>query len=157
MEAKKERVCQMTTAVIAIFMLMSGGYIYIVYRDTSLLMFHWADSLRLETSVQVIRGWGQVWEVDEWIKFCLPDGLWVASYMMLMWLIWQKTTTGYRMTWILILPIIALLAELLQGIGILIGTFDIGDIISYAIPISIYLFYEYHYKKTFKNKNIRCN
>lgn len=77
-------------------------------------------------------------EIPEWVKYSLPDGLWVLSYMLFMNIIWDnRTTIGYF--WIFCLPIIALLSEFGQLFHIVPGTFDAMDLLCYGLPIMVYV------------------
>ena len=42
------------------------------------------------------------------------------------------------MLWASTIPLCGIISELLQGVGCLPGTFDIIDVLCYAVPIAVY-------------------
>ena len=131
---------------LAAILLMFGGYIYLAYRDKSLIMFQWVSSLHLDGAIEYIRRDYRTDCINEWLVYSLPDGLWISSFIIIMYCVWRKAKKKERMTWVLSLPLAALVSEIMQLFGWLIGTFDWVDFVCYAIPILIYIIYEYKRK-----------
>ena len=134
---------QLSSLSISVLMLVMGGMIYLLFRDNSLLMFEWVRSVGLENSINYARENTSWLLISDWVKYSLPDGLWCASYILLMATIWSNKNFLIRFIWTITLPCVAVITEFLQLFGILIGTYDTFDLICYIIPILIYLGYEY--------------
>lgn len=124
------------------FTLVLGGLIYLLMRDKSLVMFRWAESINLIYILDLLRDSISPSFCPNWLKYSLPGGLWLSSYIVLMNLVWIKQERRLRMVWVLFLPIFAILSEVSQLYGIIPGTFDYIDIFFYIIPVILYLSYE---------------
>lgn len=134
---------QISSLSISVLMLFMGGMLYLLFRDNSLLMFEWVRSVGLENSLNYARENTSWLFISDWVKYSLPDGLWCASYILLMASIWSNKKFLIRFIWTISLPCIAVITELLQLFGNMIGTYDTFDLICYIIPILIYIGYEY--------------
>lgn len=67
-----------------------GGFIYIAFRSTSLLMFKWFDILGLSNAIYTIRAGVSDYKIaSSWILYSLPDGLWTLSYIIVMAALWD--------------------------------------------------------------------
>ena len=75
---------------LAIFILIIGCLIYAGYRSDDLLMFEWFDYLGVSNHVMCFRDICSEFHIPNFIKFSLPDGLWVLSYMMIIGVIWNS-------------------------------------------------------------------
>lgn len=76
----------LVTIAIALFCL--GGYIYIVFRPLSLHMFSWFESLEAMDRIETIRHDPLLRTDSKFIIYSLPNGLWAASYILIMDAIW---------------------------------------------------------------------
>ena len=125
--------------LIAILALSLGGLIYIVFRSENLLMFRWFNNLGLQEIVSKLRfDYGQT-NVWNWVNYNMPACLWLFSYMFVMDALWNNDNNMIYQVFIYVLPVVAILSEFLQLINILPGTFDIIDLISYAISIILFI------------------
>ena len=122
---------------IAFFMLLTGTLLYLMFRSDNLLVFSWIDSLELTSSINALRNVSANIKLGDFYTMCLPDGLYVASYMLFMDTIWKDSDFAKEYI-MLSLPIFCILSEFGQLIELVPGTFDIYDIICYVIPILIY-------------------
>lgn len=113
--------------------------IYVAYRDKSLAMFGWFDSMGLCKPVDYIRGLVQSEGIYGWVKYSLPDGLWIFSYMFIVDAIWNGVKNSYSFLYIWSLPIVAILSECLQYFGLCPGVFDWIDLFSYMFAIILFL------------------
>ncbi|HRB97506.1 MAG TPA: hypothetical protein PKY67_07330 [Nitrosomonas sp.] len=75
----------------------------------------------------------------DWIKYNLPDGLWVYSLTSLMIIIW-KSYTLKSLIWICSGLLIAIISEFCQYIGVFPGTYDSIDIIFYLLAFGLAVF-----------------
>lgn len=135
----KDILTRITEAIIGLIALTIGGLIYILYRSENLLMFDWFDNLNLSSLIDRLRTSTDTTSVYGWIKYNIPAGLWLFSYMFVIDSIWWKDKNKYYMYFLYVLPILAISSELMQLFKLCPGTFDILDIISYFLAILIFL------------------
>ncbi|WP_374035781.1 hypothetical protein ACES2I_08850 [Bdellovibrio bacteriovorus] len=121
--------------LVAITSLMIGSYIYIAYRPTDLLMFHFFDSLGLTIRIQEVRSFGSTYRgfIPNWVIFCAPNGLWMLSYMALSALVWNRQMSLAAFGWGIVLLAGSILSEFLQLFKLLPGTFDVHDLVAYTV------------------------
>lgn len=105
-----------------------GGMIYIIFRTQTLLMFKWFSFLGLNEIIYFFRSFATM-KISDWIKFSLPDALWVYAAMLIMMIIWDFKLNKKSFIWIFIAPAFGIIGELTQ-LFFLPGTFD---------PIDLYL------------------
>ena len=119
--------------------LLVGGMIYILFRTSSLKMFSWYKTIGLGELTNDLRKMTFQFadKIPEWILFSLPDGLWIFSYVSLMLFIWRNSVSIKNIFWISIIPILAIGSELGQLFGLVIGTFDIADLILYIFGMTL--------------------
>lgn len=129
----------------SIILTLFGGFVYILYRDKSLIMFSWFEIVGIDRFIDNIRGIVNI-QPYYWVKYNLPAGLWLFSYMFIMDAIWGDCKSVNRGMFIWILPIVALLSELMQIFGLCPGTFDILDVISYLFAILLFKTIKYYEK-----------
>lgn len=84
---------QISSLSISVLMLFMGGMIYLLFRNDSLLMFEWVRSVGLENSLNYARDNTSRLYISYWVKYSLPDGLWCASYIILMATIWSNKSS----------------------------------------------------------------
>ena len=125
--------------VLSFASLIIGGLIYVGFRDKSLLMFKWFDELGISSEVDVFRGLLNYEGVYGWIKYSLPDGLWLFAYMFLVDVIWNGSRAISSYIFIYSLPVFALSSEFLQYFGLLPGVFDWIDVASYLFAILLFI------------------
>jgi len=119
--------------------LITGGLIYVGFRDKSLLMFRWFEQLGISSEVDAFRVLVNSEGVYGWLKYSLPDGLWVFAYMFLVDAIWNGSKSISSYIFIFSLPGFALLSEFLQYFGLFPGVFDWIDVASYSFAIILYI------------------
>lgn len=126
-----ERLMSGFTLFLSLVLFGVGGMIYILFRSLSLKMFSWFEFLGWMNHIHRFRGEVQHWELPMWVKFALPDGLWVLSYILLIGCIWNFDYPKAKGVMFL-LPLIAINSELLQAINVVKGTFDSVDLLCYS-------------------------
>jgi hypothetical protein len=125
---------------IGILPVFLGGLIYLTYRVDSLLMFNWFKIIGLTDLVSFLRTDDllQNLTIPNWVKFSLPDALWLFSFTYIILLLWDFKITRQSIFWIFIAPTVGLFSEIGQLIGIIPGTYDKVDllllILSTALP-----------------------
>lgn len=113
---------------------MMGVSIYILWRDEHLLIHRILHSCHLHPILDGIRSQVANINLPEWVRFALPDGLWSMSYILTI-----DALVKRDYLWTSVIPAIGILSELMQWIGWLPGTFDICDLLAYALPYLLYI------------------
>jgi len=115
--------------------LLLGSAIYVFFRPTSLLMFHWIDVIGMTISIGAMRAWVNGFDkyLSTWIIYSLPFALWVSSYLFFIKGIWRNSTSLVRHIWFWFIPVIAIVSELAQNTGIIPGYFDKVDLITIVL------------------------
>lgn len=110
--------------------LVIGGLIYVCFRSRTLLMFSWFSQIQWDYSLLRLN-----YQVSDFIKFSLPDGLWLLAYQLIVAAIWKNRMTVTSVICIYSMPLFILVEEVFQGIGLVKGTFDYCDLVSYSVAI----------------------
>lgn len=129
----------MSKVLLAILFLVCGCAIYLLFRSKSLNIYQWCSVLGLSNTIDTLRYSVQDWNVSEFVKFSLPDGLYCASYILMIDAIWHDEKGTIKNIIISLVPFVTISSEVLQYFGLVKGTFDIYDLICYAIPPLIYM------------------
>ena len=132
----KNRIIKIT---LSLLMLCIGGLIYIGFRDESLLMFDWFENIGISHHIKLFRGIFDTEWMCSWVKYSLPDGLWLIAYMLIIDAIWNGSNSISFYIFIYTLPFFALLSEILQYFGLFSGVFDWIDVICYSLAILLYI------------------
>lgn len=124
---------------IGIIPVIVGGLIYLTYRTDSLLMFSWLEKVQLRGAVDWLRSNNhlQNLEMPGWVKFSLPDALWLFSFTYIVLLLWDFNINKQSIGWILLAPIVGLSSEFGQLFKIIPGTFDIVDVLLLLLASSL--------------------
>ena len=132
----------------AVGLLAVGGLTYLLFRPCTLLMFRLVDALGAMTVLGDCRAWASdsgAW-LPEWVVYSLPNALWSAAYILTI----EALLTPSRNKVVIagIMPVAGAVTEWLQAIGVLSGTFDVLDIVAYALPYLAYIIYYAYQTKT---------
>ena len=104
--------------------LLAGSLIYALARDLAALqMGHWLSLSYWETSLIL----------PEWVRYNLPDGLWLFAALQAMRGIWQQPLPRAAHIWIITLFGLAFGSEGLQALQLIAGTADWADVAAYAM------------------------
>jgi hypothetical protein len=117
----------------AILSIILGGFIYIMFRTDSLVMFGWFEQLGISEYIHDLRGNGNISYTGAIRTFIntVPGGLWTFSYSVFLLLIWNMEINSRNVFYFIFIPVAAIASEIFQLTGIISGTFDYLDIISY--------------------------
>ena len=127
-----------------LFTLLSGGLVYISFRQDTLKMFRWFDSINLSAVISELRLLTLPLSdhLPNWFLYSLPDGLWICSYLSVLLVVWDNVISKHNIHWLLLVPMIAIFSEIGQLFKIVPGTFDILDLIFYlggtVLPILVF-------------------
>jgi hypothetical protein len=113
--------------------ILVGGLIYIVSRPKSLKMFKWFENINIDNLTNSIRDEFIHIEYPYWVKYNLPDFLWVFSFTSLILIIWNKKIVSENISYIIFPVSVGVLSEIGQLFGIINGTFDLMDILFYSL------------------------
>ena len=127
----------MMKVILSIILVSIGGCIYLMQRTTGLLMFRIIDFLRLTDVVATLRAYAMQW--PEFVVFSLPGGLWSASYVLLADAVFAGQSNLIRLSWGSLIPMIGVVSELLQALGLCPGTADWQDAVCYGVPYMVYV------------------
>ena len=102
-------------------------------------MFDWFRGLGISNFINSIRVDSDKQNLYGWLKNSMPAGLWLFSYLLIIDSIWGKKKIAVYWCFLYILPVIAILSELMQYFKLLPGTFDIIDLLSYGFAIVLFI------------------
>lgn len=109
--------------------LLIGFLIYIVFRSETLLMFQWFRELNIYDFILGIRK-SITTPIPNWVIFSLPYSLWNFSLGTSLIAIWYKKMNNFiKYSIVALVLLFGVVIELLQGLTLLRGTFDIIDFI----------------------------
>ena len=124
--------------ILGVVFLACGCAIYLLFRSKSLNIYQWCSTLGLSSTIDSLRYSVHNWNLSEFVKFCLPDGLYCAAYILIIDAIWYNDNRIIKFIIISFVPIVAISSEMLQYFELIKGTFDIYDLICYSLPLFIY-------------------
>lgn len=121
--------------ILSLSSLFLGILIYLLLRVSTLRVFSWLSFVGIDFLNSSLRTktLNFASHIPEWFVFSFPDGLWIFSYIILMLSIWNLKISKQNIFWLIIIPFIAILSEILQIFGIISGTFDIFDLTFYLL------------------------
>ena len=135
----KDMFIRIAEAAIGLVALVIGGLIYIRYRNESLLMFDWFQELRISNIIGEFRDDADKSNVYEWVKYNMPAGLWLFSYMFIIDSLWGNDNNKVYKCFLYVLPFMAIISEIMQLFKILPGTYDFMDFFSYILAILMFI------------------
>lgn len=121
--------------LISVTLVVLGGMVYLLYRDRSLLMFSWFDAVGIGGVVDSMRAWAVSVDPYHWVRYNMPAGLWLFSYMFVIDAVWGDDDSGSGRLFVYALPALALVSEFLQIAGLCPGVFDVLDVLGYLLAI----------------------
>ena len=124
---------------LGVLLLVGGISIYLLFRSTSINLYHWFGATGATGKLEILRQELSACELSDFVRFSLPDGLYCLSYILLMDVVWRKSGLLPRVLASSVIPVTAILHELLQAAGLAKGTFDWFDLLSYGLPWAAYL------------------
>lgn len=124
--------------IFGLLFLFCGCSIYLLFRSETLNIYQWCNEVGLSEYVNLLRCVVFGWAVPDFVKYSIPDGLYCAAYILMIDAIWGKQKGLSKYLIVSIIPIAAIVYEILQYFGIKNGTFDVCDLICYWLPILIY-------------------
>jgi hypothetical protein len=110
--------------------LLLGGMIYILFRASEPVFFHWIRFAGFDSWFNFARSKCLFLRLvlPKWIVYSLPDGLWAFAYALLITGIWKGSKSRLKYFWIASIPLLVIGFEILQYTEIIPGTFCMQDI-----------------------------
>lgn len=142
---------------LALACLFAGSALYILFRPTTLLMFHWTDAAAMLDSIVALRSHADFLKafLPGWVIYSLPFALWVLSYLFLVNCVWGKSNSPWRAGYFWSVPAAAICVELAQGPHLLPGKFDPVDLAT-IIAATIVGFVASGFHHTTKRRTASC-
>lgn len=150
---KMQSIYRLILCGVGILLLSLGGGIYVSFRPTSLNLFKWFDKIQATPLITQIRLFCKDLPLPDFVVFALPDGLWIASYLLFIVAIW-RSFCRWEFTFASFMPIIGIISELGQFVNLVPGTFDWMDLVCYATPFIVYIFLRSFMTCRTQNKSI---
>lgn len=121
--------------------ILLGVIIYISFRSENIKFFYWFKYFKINEYINIWRdNANSIKEnIKPWIRYSLPDGLWVYSFSATLYLIWSHKFQITKMLIISIPFVIFFTMEMLQYFNVINGTFDIMDILISFIMYMIFI------------------
>lgn len=79
-----------------------GGFIYLISRSKTILLFDWIKIIEIESESDAIREFFSDYQVANWIKFNLPDLLWIFDFTSIMLIIWKDVQSKIKLFYIIL-------------------------------------------------------
>lgn len=112
--------------------------IYILFRSRTIRLYRWLEACDLGDVMEKCRSAVGGVTLPDIVLYSLPDGLYCASYILIMHAIWQAHPKHPSYLLVVFIPLVAVLHELGQLLGLAIGTFDTADLFCYLIPVVLH-------------------
>jgi VanZ family protein len=111
--------------------LLIGGIIYIGYRPKTILLFDWIEAIGARNIINNVRNLLLNYDLFDWIKFNLPDYLWVFGFTSGMLILWSEKKSRIKSLYILLPVFMGISSEFLQYFIHSLGTYDVYDVLFY--------------------------
>lgn len=124
---------------LSLLTLLAGGFVYSMFRTDNAYMFNWFGAVGIADLIYNMRDTFSQYSVYGWVKYNLPASLWLMAYLFAIAAIWNgHRKSFYFKFFIWLMTFMALMTEVLQFLDVIPGTFDITDVLSYAIVTAIF-------------------
>lgn len=129
--------CQIVVCVV--LPVLVGMIIYLVFRPHNILFNTWLDRMGIEIMpygqrVPLIQLPGN--PLTNWLRFSLPDGLWIFAFANAVLLVWMDAKMQWRLFIAGVLGAFYIVYEMGQAFGVFSGTFDLLDIVTCLVALA---------------------
>jgi hypothetical protein len=114
--------------IIAFLPLLFGGLIYVFFRDENIIFLSWLKIINID-SILLNQFVYDENIISSFIIYSCPNGLWILSGLLMLKIIWRYNKI-ILLIYSIIFIVLGISFEIGQYFNILLGTFDILDIIS---------------------------
>lgn len=119
--------------------LLAGAVIYLLFRSKNLLGFELLNRIGVEPWADRMRSFTADVRLPDLVVDSLPGGLWALGYILVIDSIFSHQSRSTRIVWASVIPLLGVCSEVLQGVGLLPGVFDLWDLVCYALPFIIFV------------------
>ena len=130
---------------LGVVFLMFGCAIYLLFRTKTLNIYQWCSFLGLSKFIDNARTWVSDWNIPDFVRYSLPDGLYCAAYILIIDAIWKDDDSPIKHFIISLVPAVTISSEILQYFRVVKGTFDFCDLLFYSVPFIAYYITKYHF------------
>lgn len=127
--------------ITGVILLFAGCAIYLLFRSQSIRLYVWCKALGLDGILDQARKSAGCVSLSDFVLYSLPDGLYCAAYILMTDAVWHNNKSLQRIATVSAIPLVAIVYELMQGLNMVSGTFDVVDILCYCVPLGIYILY----------------
>ena len=118
--------------------LLAGAVIYLLFRSKNLLGFELLNRIGVEPWADRMRSYTADVRLPDVFVNSLPGGLWALGYILVIDSIFGNQSRSTRIVWASVIPLLGVCSEVMQGVGLLPGVFDLWDLF-YALPFIIFV------------------
>lgn len=116
----------------------SGALLYVGFRAEHLVGWRWADAIGLGAAARSLRDLLRIGpELPAWVRFTLPDALWVYALTFVIARLQRGATPAERAAWLATAFALGPGAELGQAAALVPGTFDPADLIATLVAFAL--------------------
>ena len=119
--------------------LLAGAVIYLLFRSKNLLGFELLNRIGVEPWADRMRSYTADVRLPDMVVNSLPGGFWALGYILVIDSIFGNQSRSTRIVWASVIPLLGVCSEVLQGVGLLPGVFDLWDLVCYALPYIIFV------------------
>lgn len=119
--------------------LMAGAVIYLLFRSKNMLGFVLLNRIGVEPWADRMRSYTADVSLPDVVVDSFPGGLWALGYILVIDSIFGNQSRSTRIVWSSVIPLLGVCSEVLQGVGLLPGVFDLWDLVCYALPFIIFV------------------
>ena len=119
--------------IISMTSLFLGVFIYLTTRSESIYITQLVSQLYDGVVLQFIQDLFQFTNIPYWVVYSLPDGLWMFALILIILLLWDFKLNKDSLLWIVMAITTGILFEVLQGLNMIKGTYDIADLLLISI------------------------
>lgn len=120
-----------------------GVLIYATTRSDVLYLNQWLASLGFSPVKIFLSGILPLSSLPHWIRYSLPDGLWMLALTLCILMIWNLKLNKQSLPWIGLTLLFGIGFEIFQGFHWIAGSFDVMDLwlmmLGVLLPVSILL------------------
>lgn len=119
--------------------LLAGAVIYLLFRSKNLLGFELLNRIGVGPWADRMRSYTADVRLPDVVVNSLPGGLWALGYILVIDSIFGNQSRSTRIVWASVIPLLGVCSEVLQGVGLLPGVFDLWDLVCYALPFIFFV------------------
>ena len=122
---------KMHNYIFALLPVIFSGFIYIFFRSEDILLFSWIRLFNIDYSLVRYNNIEHN-TITLYIIYSLPNGLWVLSGLLLLKMV-IKNNKKVLLLYSILFVAISIFIEIGQYFGIILGTFDVFDLITIIV------------------------